>query len=202
MPNIKEEPLPQCMINIDIMEHNLPIPDSLLAARLSRLRKIYRDQAGWCGPASVVTVFDFFGVSATQEEIAKLANYDVKWGTTQEGLIAAIEDKGLYTAAYQNLTLGKLDELLGIENKLAIIDYMDWDSKNPDPNEDGHYAIYVGRDGGKVCLMCSYRGAILIDEKKFIKDWWDIVDRKGTKVKGWALLISPRQLAKEPIAES
>lgn len=164
--------------------------------------KIIRDKAEWCGPASAVTVLDFFGKKGiSQQEIADLAHYDIKWGTTQEGLTAAIEKKDLYTAAHQNLTLDELDQLLALD-KLAIIDYMDWDPKNPDPNEDGHYAVYIGRADGKVCLMCSYRGAILIDEKEFVKNWWDIVDRKGTVVKGWALVISPHPLAEEATAAS
>ena len=58
--------------------------------------KPFRQRPGLCGPASLKMVMDYYGVSVSEAEIAKIAGASKEKGTSFEGLIKAAKRFGFY----------------------------------------------------------------------------------------------------------
>lgn len=125
----------------DDAPREIPVPD------------VRQSTAYNCGPACLLAACGYFGVPATEEELAELC------GTTDEGtppdaLAAAAREKGLTADVHEGLTLDDLREFLS-EGAVVVVALQAWDEGGGahdygDEWGDGHYVIPTGVDGDLV----------------------------------------------------
>jgi ABC-type bacteriocin/lantibiotic exporter with double-glycine peptidase domain len=150
---------------------------------------------GYCGPIALSHALSQFGITADPHDLAKLAGWTPEWGTTREGLIRAAQHYGVTAVPVENTTLDYLNEQLATDHPV-IVNYMDrgWGTddytKNINPSEDGHYAVFLGFENGLVKLHCNYRGGYTEPCQEFEDYWYDIL-QNGTRSSRWALILYP-----------
>lgn len=80
-----------------------------------------KQKKGFCGPASLKIVFDYYGVVKTQDEWAKLSETTKKDGVQNAGLIKAVEGVGFTAEVIKKASLADLRRLIqGHQTFLAI----------------------------------------------------------------------------------
>lgn len=124
-----------------------------------------------CGPASLKMVMDYYGVSTSEDELAKAAGFTVENGTTIEGMIKAAKQFGFNVFSKEKSSLSDLKYLT--DNNIPVIVrwfFHDW----------GHYSVVVDIDEKKIILMDSMLRKVLIYERKrqlpldkFMHIWFD-----------------------------
>lgn len=118
-----------------------------------------------CGPATLKIYFHYYGVFASEKEIAKIAGTTNEKGTSLDGMLKAAEHFGFNAFTKKNSTLDDLRYY--INKKIPVI--VDWFCE-----DDGHYSIVVGINKKDVILRdpSSWRiKKMPID--KFLRVWFD-----------------------------
>ena len=133
--------------------------------------KPFRQTPGLCGPASLKIVMDYYGVSVSETEIARIAGATKEKGTSIKGLIKAARRFGFKTFLKQNSSLKDLEYF--VNKKIPVI--VDWFDE-----DDGHYSVVVDIDKKNVILMDPALRKILIYVRRkifpretFFRIWFD-----------------------------
>ncbi len=133
--------------------------------------KPFRQTPGFCGPASLKMVMDYYGVSVSETEIAKVAGATQEKGTSIGGLIKAAKHFGFNALLKRNSSLVDLSYF--IKKKIPVI--VDWFSE-----DDGHYSVVVDVDKNNVVLMDPALRKLLIyirrrkfSKETFLRIWFD-----------------------------
>jgi len=127
--------------------------------------KPFRQTSGFCGPASLKMVFDYYGVSVPEAQIAKAAGATRKKGVTPKGLVKAAEKFGFKAFFKEKCSLGDIGRFV----KRGVPVIVDWFSE-----DEGHYSVVTGIDGKNIILMDpELKGERKIPLKKFFRIWFD-----------------------------
>jgi len=133
--------------------------------------KPFRQTPGFCGPASLKMVFDYYGVSVSEAEIAKIAGASREKGTSKAGLIKAVKHFGFKAFSKTNSSLNDLRYF--IKRKIPVI--VDWFFE-----DEGHYSVVVDIDKKNIVLMDPTLRKLLIyvrrrkfSTEKFLRIWFD-----------------------------
>lgn len=133
--------------------------------------KPFRQAPGLCGPVSLKMVMNYYGVSVSETEIAKIAGAKREKGTSIKGLIRAAKYFGFQTFLKKNSSLDDLRYF--IKRKIPVI--VDWFFE-----DEGHYSVVVDIDKKNVVLMDPTLRKILIyirrrkfSTEKFFGVWFD-----------------------------
>jgi len=127
--------------------------------------KPYKQKPRSCGPASLKIIFNYFGVQATESEIAKVSGWTFENGVNAGGLIRAAEKWGF--KAFQKELCDFEDIRTYIKRRIPVL--VDWFSV-----DDGHYSVVVGIDADKVYICDPQIGRMrefLYDDFKRV--WFD-----------------------------
>jgi len=149
--------------------------------------KPFRQTPGFCGPASLKMVLEYFGLNKTEKELAKLSGTNPEKGTTLFGIIKAAR-KLEFRASHKDLAqFTDIQKLLN--KKIPVI--IDWF------HEDcGHYSVAVGLDTKYIYLMDPELAAIRkIDRATFKRIWFDF---PGDFIKTKTDVIIRRMIVIEP----
>ena len=65
----------------------------------------YRQRPGYCGPASLKMVLDYYGLKKTELELGKLARCNPNKGTSAEGILKAAKILGFQGFIKDNANL-------------------------------------------------------------------------------------------------
>lgn len=139
----------------------------------------YKQSApGYCGPACLKMVLQYFGIEKSEEELSELAECNPRRGTSGERLLEAAQFYGLEGIIKDNATLGDLREIVS-EKKVPLI--VDWFSYQLDrhysvikDNVDGHYSIVVDVDVSYVHIIDPSFGELhSIRRGTFRRLWFD-----------------------------
>jgi len=106
--------------------------------------KPFRQTPGLCGPASLKMVMDYYGVSVSEKEIARVAGSTRERGTSIRGLIRAARRFGFEAIFRKDASLKDLEYF--IDKKIPVI--VDWFDR-----DGGHYSVVVDINKRKVVLM-------------------------------------------------
>jgi len=106
--------------------------------------KPFRQTPGLCGPASLKMVMDYYGVSVSEKEIARVAGSTRERGTSIRGLIRTARRFGFKAIFRKDASLKDLEYF--IDKKIPII--VDWFDR-----DGGHYSVVVDINKRKVVLM-------------------------------------------------
>lgn len=127
--------------------------------------KPFRQTPGLCGPASLKMVFGYYGVSASEGEIAKVAGATKEKGTSKAGLIKAAKHFGFQVFSKEKSSLNDLRYF--IKREIPVI--VDWFSE-----DEGHYSVVVDIDKKNIILMDpSYARRRKFSLEKFLRVWFD-----------------------------
>lgn len=127
--------------------------------------KPFRETPGLCGPASLKIVMDYYGVSVSEAEIARIAGATQEKGVSIAGLIKAAKHFGFKALVKENSSLDDLSRY--IKKEVPVI--VDWFSE-----DDGHYSVAAGLDSKYIYLQDPQIKKIRkIKKYDFMRVWFD-----------------------------
>lgn len=155
--------------------------------------KPFRQSPGFCGPASLKMVLEYYGILTQEKELAILSGATKEKGTSAEGLIAAAKHFGLNAFGKENSSFHDIERY--INKGIPVI--VDWFSE-----DDGHYSVVVDMNKKEITLMDPTLRRLLIYVRrrkmpleKFYRIWFDF---QGDYLKSPADLILRRMIVVAP----
>ena len=79
----------------------------------------YHQKPSMCGPASLKMVADYYGVLASEDELAKIAGSTLEKGTTVKGIIRAAKKIGFNVFVKEDGTIDDLKYF--VDNGIPVI---------------------------------------------------------------------------------
>ncbi len=133
--------------------------------------KPFRQTPGFCGPASLKMIFDYYEISVSEMKLAEIAGASREKGASKEGLIKAAKHFGFNVFLKENSSLSDLRYF--IKSNIPVI--VDWFFE-----DDGHYSIVVDVNKKNVVLMDPVLRKILFYVRRrvmpldmFYRVWFD-----------------------------
>lgn len=130
---------------------------------------------GFCGPAVLKMVLEYYGIHETERRLAALAGTTRNLGTDLTGLKKALKKFGLRMVVRDNAGFDDLQKYL--DRKIpVIVDWFTRGRKDYSDSEiaDGHYSIVVGLDKKFIYLQDPEIGKLRkIDKYDFLRVWFD-----------------------------
>lgn len=131
-----------------------------------------------CGVAVVQSILAHNGFDYRQDVLEKKVGATEEDGTGPQAIIACLEEHGIGAAVARDMTL---DQLRGhIDSGRPVICFLQaW---NDDPAfdystgwDDGHYAVAIGYDAGRIYFMdpSTLANYTYIDNEEFLTRWHD-----------------------------
>ncbi|PJB42522.1 MAG: hypothetical protein CO108_11495 [Deltaproteobacteria bacterium CG_4_9_14_3_um_filter_63_12] len=126
----------------------------------------FRQRPGYCGPASLKMVLDFYGVRVSEKRLVELSGCTRSAGVSADGLLMAAATFGFGGAIKDNCELRDLRHHVQKRNTPVIVDWFDFDG--------GHYSVVIGIDRENVYLQdpgLGHRRALKL--RTFKRLWFD-----------------------------
>jgi predicted double-glycine peptidase len=139
-----------------------------------------------CGPACVRIVMEFYGLKASEKQIAKRCNHTYELGCTTEDMKKAAESYGFTAIIKNNATFNDIRSWLN-KGVPVIVDWFTGSSglklsKSEVPN--GHSSIIVGIDKNEVTMYDTEIGDYRrLKKEDFMRVWFDYKKQKITSEK-------------------
>jgi ABC-type bacteriocin/lantibiotic exporter with double-glycine peptidase domain len=128
----------------------------------------FRQTPGYCGPACMVMIFDYYGIKITEKKLATLTHASRSTGTTAENMIQVAKDYGFKTQLKDTADFKDIKHFLN--KKIPVI--VNWFSPYGEP--EGHYSVVVGMDSNNIYLQNPELGYIQsIRLSTFKRLWFD-----------------------------
>jgi predicted deacylase len=126
----------------------------------------FRQQPGFCGPASLKMVLGYFGVAITEKKLADLSGCSPTRGIGAEGLVQAARKLGFHARIKDFCDLDDLHEWVNRKKIPVIVDWFAF--------EGGHYSVVSGIDEENIYLedpSLGHRRALKLSTFKRL--WFD-----------------------------
>ena len=128
--------------------------------------KPFRQAEGQCGPASLHMVLAYYGIEATEKELARLSSSTRKHGVETYGLLRAARAYGVKGFVKDRASFSDLRAHV-LKKGMPVI--VDWFSTN-----DGHYSVVVHLDKKFIYLQDpEIRGIRKMSMETFRRVWFD-----------------------------
>lgn len=134
---------------------------------------------GYCGPASLKIILDYYGMRKTENEIAKIMKRDKELGTRAEDFVRVAKKFNLKFIFKDNSNFSDINKYL----KKGVPPIVNWFTRGredyPDSAiADGHYSVVAGLDKNFIYLQDPEIGKIRkIKRDDFLKVWFDYEGR-------------------------
>ena len=126
----------------------------------------FKQSPGFCGPASLKIVLNFFGINLSEAQLAELTKCKKTGGTKAEFLLKAAKSLGFKGFIKDFCKIKDIKEYV-IKKKIPVI--VDWFSV-----DDGHYSVVAHIDKENIYLQDPEFGKLhKIKIKKFKRVWFD-----------------------------
>ena len=127
--------------------------------------KPFKQTPGFCGPACLKIVLNYYGVEKTETELAKLLNFDVKKGTPAKDFLEVANKLGFKAEIKDNSSFEDIKKYL--RKKIPVI--VDWFL-----NDEGHYSVVAGIDNENIYLQDPNLGHLrAMKLETFYRIWFD-----------------------------
>lgn len=152
---------------------------------------------GYCGPASLKMVLEYWGMNKSEEEVAVVCNRDPNLGTDDMSLKKAAESYGFMVEIENNASFDSIQKWL--DRKVPVI--VNWFTRGRSDygNEevpDGHYSIVVGLDDVYIYLQDPEIGDLRkLERDDFMRVWFDF---KSAYINSWEDMIIRQIIAVYP----
>lgn len=141
-----------------------------------------------CGPASLKIVLEYYGVSKTEKELAKIAGLKKGLGIDEKGIKKTAEKLGFKVVIKNNSNFKDIEKWL--DKRVPVIVNWFTRGRNDYPESetaDGHYSVVCGLDDRFIYLQDPEIGRIRkIKKDDFTRVWFDF---KGEYVKPKELIV-------------
>ena len=130
---------------------------------------------GWCGPAVLKMILEFYGIKKSEKELAYLAGTTAEEGTDAAQMRCVLRLFGLKVRIKNNSTFGDINKYLDKDIPVVV----DWFTRGrkdyPDSVvADGHYSIVVGLDDEYIYLQDPEIGTLRkMKRNDFLRVWFD-----------------------------
>ncbi len=159
-----------------------------------KLKKV-KQSSGFCGPASLSSLLDYYGVKMSERELGNLCGTSKALGTEPEVLLEVLKKLGFKAVAKRNGTWEDLQKLVTHGTPVLV----DWWSDFGKPAE-GHYSLVYKVTDDKISLMDPEIGGYrTMGKERFMKLWYDFY-LSGKKNDQWYLYIPDSNYAKSKTA--
>ncbi|MDB5194624.1 MAG: hypothetical protein JWN50_638 [Parcubacteria group bacterium] len=146
--------------------------------------KPIRQSSGFCGPASLSSLLDFYGVRMSERQLGDLCRTTKESGTDPHTLVQVLKDLGFNAVAKNNGTWAGLKKLVTRGTPVLV----NWWSDFEKP-ADGHYSLVYGLTDTRISLMDPELGGFRqMGKERFMKQWYDFF-LNGEKNDRWFLYI-------------
>jgi 8-oxo-dGTP pyrophosphatase MutT (NUDIX family) len=151
----------------------------IIQKRMKKM-KIFKQTPGYCGPTSLRTVLNYYGLKYSEEYLAKLVGATRENGSDPWQIVEAAKKLGLKAYYKTNSKVKDLKELL--KKNIPVI--VDWSPKKG----LGHYSIVLNVDRNNITIGDPKTGKkINLSIKIFEEKWYEMYGNK--KVRGEIIVI-------------
>ena len=154
-------------------------------------------RGGYCGPASLKMVLNYYGLQKSEKEIAKRCGRDSKLGTNDISIKRVAESYGFSVAIKNNANFGDMKAWLS-KRVPVIVNWFSRGRKDYNNSEvpDGHYSVVMGLDKTNIYLQDPEIGAMrTIKRNDFLRVWFDF---KKDRITSWRDMIIRQLIAIYP----
>ena len=128
--------------------------------------KPFMQKSGYCGPASLKMILNFYGLNKTEKELAKLTGASKSKGVGAEGILKAARKLG-FKGFYKDFSSFDDIKKYVINKKIPVI--VDWFSK-----DEGHYSVVVNIGKENIYMQDPELGFIrAMKLSRFKRVWFD-----------------------------
>ncbi len=146
---------------------------------------------GYCGPACLKIVLQYYGISVKEEELIGVSYCSVEHGLPGEALLDAARRYGLEGEIRDRSELDELSDYVNQQKIPVIVNWFD--------SFDGHYSVAVGLDEENVYLADPELGHLrALRRDIFLRLWFDF---RGDYIKEPVDLILRRMIVLRPASE-
>ncbi len=130
---------------------------------------------GYCGPASLKIVLDYYGLEKSEEELAEMCHRDSDLGVDAKAIKEAAEKLGFEVEIKNNASFDDVSKWL--DKKVPVI--VNWFTRGrydypEDEVADGHYSVVAGLDENFIYLQDPEVGRMRkIARDDFYRVWFD-----------------------------
>jgi ABC-type bacteriocin/lantibiotic exporter with double-glycine peptidase domain len=146
--------------------------------------KAIRQSSGFCGPATLSSLLDFYGVKMSERQLGDLCRTTTHSGTEPQMLVQVLNDLGFKTVAKTNGTWAELKSIVTRGTPVLI----NWWSDFEKP-ADGHYSLVYKVTDKLIFFMDPELGGFRrMGKERFMEQWYDFY-LDGRKNNRWFLYI-------------
>jgi ABC-type bacteriocin/lantibiotic exporter with double-glycine peptidase domain len=132
-----------------------------------KLKPFKQAKEGFCGPVVLRMAMNYFGVQASEEELAKVASTSEKWGTPVSGMVEAAKHFGFDVFYKEEASIKDLGDYV-LDKKMPVI--VRWFSE-----DEGHYSVVIDiSDKNIVMADPLFAKKRIISVEKFSRVWFDL----------------------------
>jgi len=155
--------------------------------------KPHRQKPGFCGPASLKMVLDYYGVVKTEDTLASMTRASPHVGTRGRWILNAARNLGFSGFLRDHSSIDELNHWV-VDRRVPVI--VNWFSK-----DEGHYSVCVHVSKKMIYLMDpEIPGIRRLNHETFMNIWFDFLSlRERTKnslVLRRMIAIYPKKLAR------
>ena len=140
---------------------------------------VYEQKGSDCGPATLASLLNFYGISVTPDSVAAATHRDALEGTLTLDMVVYAKSKGLDVRLYRS---SKDDLIRHIDSGIPLICMIEIDDPNPfagltrivtNTELPRHYVLVVGYSARHAYIITHIGGRKpqRIDMKNFIDSW-------------------------------
>ena len=144
--------------------------------------------ADMCGPASLKIVLGYYGISKSEDELARIVGHKKTLGIDDKGIKTGAERLGFKVKIKNNSSFNDIEVWL----KKGVPVIVNWFTRGrtdygDSSTADGHYSVAMGLDDEFIYLQDPELGAMRkIARNDFMRIWFDF---KGEYIKPNELII-------------
>ncbi|MBI4138842.1 C39 family peptidase [Candidatus Uhrbacteria bacterium] len=142
----------------------------------------FRQSPGYCGPASLKILLEYYGKSFSEDELARICGSTQEKGTDHAELVAALETLGEKPVAKERATIEDVRSYIRKGTPVIV----GWWSTDED-----HYSVVYDMRDETISLMDPEveGGSVVMPITDFEKVWHDFDGAQNIRVERWMLAI-------------
>jgi len=152
---------------------------------------------GYCGPASLKIVLDYYGVQKSEREIAERCGRDSRLGTDDVSIKKAAKSYGFNVEIKNKANFTDIQKWLN-KGVPVIVNWFTRGRSDYNDSEvsDGHYSVVMGLDRKNIYLQDPEIGSMrTIKRDDFLRVWFDF---KKDYITSWKDMIIRQLIAVYP----
>lgn len=144
-----------------------------------------RQTPGFCGPASLASLFRYYGIRKSEAVVAKVCRASRRDGTSFKKMKRCVRTFGFEPVISKNTSWNKLMRTVSSGTPVIVNWYSDYI-----PPEEGHYSVAFRVTPKTISLMDPELGGVRrLPKRVFLEKWYDYDDPGKRLVKRWMMSI-------------